>query len=100
MYLGRPGIQTKTVIAGIRGITPGVADALPVVIDSAGQLGPRRPPFEQSSQIAPRLHRPLLPGGLRSHGRQLSSRSERCPECPDAGSSDRLLGAVSDTERH
>ena len=39
MYLGLQGTQTKTVIAGIRGITTGIADALPVVIDSAGQLG-------------------------------------------------------------
>ena len=39
MYLGVPGTQTKTVIAGIRGITTGLADAIPVVIDSAGQLG-------------------------------------------------------------
>lgn len=31
--------QTKTFIAGIRGATPGIADAVPVVIDSAGQLG-------------------------------------------------------------
>ena len=39
MYLGRQGTQTKTVVAGIRGITTGLADAVPVVIDSAGQLG-------------------------------------------------------------
>ncbi len=31
--------QTVTFIAGIRGITTGIADALPVMIDSAGQLG-------------------------------------------------------------
>jgi hypothetical protein len=39
IYLGVQGTQTKTVIAGIRGITTGLADAVPVVIDSAGQLG-------------------------------------------------------------
>ena len=39
MYLGLQGTQTKTVIAGIRGITTGLADAVPVLIDSAGQLG-------------------------------------------------------------
>jgi hypothetical protein len=39
MYLGKVGTQTKTVIAGIRGVTTGVADAIPVVIDSNGQLG-------------------------------------------------------------
>ena len=37
MYLGNG--QTKTVIAGIRGITTGAANAVPVVIDSNGQLG-------------------------------------------------------------
>jgi hypothetical protein len=31
--------QNKTFIAGIRGVTTGSADAIPVVIDSAGQLG-------------------------------------------------------------
>jgi endosialidase-like protein len=31
--------QTRTFIAGIRGVTTGQADAIPVVIDSAGQLG-------------------------------------------------------------
>lgn len=31
--------QNKTFIAGIRGITTGVADAVAVVVDSAGQLG-------------------------------------------------------------
>lgn len=39
MYLGKEGTQTKTFIAGIRGITTGLADAIPVMIDSAGQLG-------------------------------------------------------------
>ena len=39
IYLGSQGTQTKTVIAGIRGITTGAANAIPVVIDSNGQLG-------------------------------------------------------------
>jgi hypothetical protein len=39
IYLGREGIQNKTLIAGIRGITTGADDAIPVVIDSFGQLG-------------------------------------------------------------
>ena len=39
MYLGRVGTQTKTMIAGVRGTTTGVFDAIPVVIDSNGQLG-------------------------------------------------------------
>ena len=31
--------QTKTFVAGIRGKTTGIADAIPVLVDSAGQLG-------------------------------------------------------------
>jgi hypothetical protein len=37
--IGSAGIQTRTFISGIRGITTGVADAVTVMIDSAGQLG-------------------------------------------------------------
>jgi hypothetical protein len=37
--IGTSGTQSKTFVAGIRGITTGNADALPVFIDSAGQLG-------------------------------------------------------------
>jgi len=39
IMLGLQGIQNRTVIAGIRGITTGSANAVPVVIDSDGQLG-------------------------------------------------------------
>ncbi len=39
IYLGQVGTQTKTFVAGVRGTTTGNADAIPVVIDSAGQLG-------------------------------------------------------------
>jgi hypothetical protein len=39
IYLGKLGTQTRTFIAGIRGITTVNADAIPVMIDSAGQLG-------------------------------------------------------------
>ena len=39
MYLGKVGTQTKTLIAGVRGTTTVNPDAIPVVIDSAGQLG-------------------------------------------------------------
>jgi hypothetical protein len=39
IYLGKQGTQTRTVIAGIRSVTTGVADAVPVFIDSNGQLG-------------------------------------------------------------
>ncbi len=37
--IGTAGNQTKTFIAGIRGVTSGAMDAIPVVIDSFGQLG-------------------------------------------------------------
>ena len=39
MYLGLVGTQTTTFIAGVRGSTTGVADAIQVLIDSSGQLG-------------------------------------------------------------
>jgi hypothetical protein len=39
IYLGVEWIHTRTLIAGIRGITTGEANAVPVVIDSNGQLG-------------------------------------------------------------
>ncbi|HEY7169850.1 MAG TPA: tail fiber domain-containing protein [Vicinamibacterales bacterium] len=39
MYLGRIGSLTKTFIAGVRGTTTVNANAIPVMIDSAGQLG-------------------------------------------------------------
>ena len=37
--IGRPSIQNRIFIAGIRRVTTGVANAVPVLIDSAGQLG-------------------------------------------------------------
>ncbi|HEX7486008.1 MAG TPA: tail fiber domain-containing protein, partial [Vicinamibacterales bacterium] len=37
--IGLPGSQTQTFIAGIRGATTGIADAVYVAIDSNGQLG-------------------------------------------------------------
>jgi hypothetical protein len=37
--IGVQGTQTKCVIAGIRGVTTGNADAIAVLVDSAGQLG-------------------------------------------------------------
>jgi hypothetical protein len=37
--IGRGAIQNRTFIAGIRGVTTGVANAIPLLIDSAGQLG-------------------------------------------------------------
>jgi hypothetical protein len=37
--VGTPGIHTATRVAGIRGVTTGQANAIPVLIDSDGQLG-------------------------------------------------------------
>ena len=37
--IGTSGTQTRAFIAGIRGITTGVANGIPVLIDSNGQLG-------------------------------------------------------------
>jgi hypothetical protein len=37
--IGTNGRQTRTFIAGIRDVTTGIMDCMPVVIDSAGQLG-------------------------------------------------------------
>jgi hypothetical protein len=37
--IGTPGTQTKTFIAGVRGITTGNNNAVAVLVDSAGQLG-------------------------------------------------------------
>ncbi|MBS1857945.1 MAG: collagen-like protein [Acidobacteria bacterium] len=39
MRIGTAGTQTSAFISGIRGVTPGNNDAVPVVIDSNGQLG-------------------------------------------------------------
>jgi hypothetical protein len=39
MYLGKVGQQTKAFVAGVRGTTTVNADAIPVMVDSAGQLG-------------------------------------------------------------
>jgi hypothetical protein len=39
IQIGVPGIQTRTVIAGIRGITTVNNNAIPVLIDSSGHLG-------------------------------------------------------------
>ena len=37
--IGTPGTQSSFFVAGVRGVTTGNNDAIPVVIDSAGQLG-------------------------------------------------------------
>ena len=37
--IGTAGTQTRAFVAGIRGVTTGVANAIPVLVDGAGQLG-------------------------------------------------------------
>ena len=37
--IGDPALQTSAFVAGIRGVTTGLNDAVPVMIDSGGQLG-------------------------------------------------------------
>jgi hypothetical protein len=39
MRLGEPTFQTRTFIAGVRAVQTGINDAVPVLIDSNGQLG-------------------------------------------------------------
>src|SRR4030095_6004868 len=51
--IGRPGIQKPTFIAGIRGVTTGVANAVPVLIDSAGQLGTMSSSLRFKKEIKP-----------------------------------------------
>jgi hypothetical protein len=51
--IGRPGIQNRTFIAGIRGVTTGVANAVPVLIDSAGQLGTMSSSLRFKKEIKP-----------------------------------------------
>lgn len=37
--IGNPALQSRAFLAGVRGVTTGVPDAIPVMIDSAGQFG-------------------------------------------------------------
>jgi len=37
--IGNPAVQTRAFVAGIFGVTTTIADAIPVVVNSAGQLG-------------------------------------------------------------
>ena len=50
--IGNP-TQTRTFIAGIREVTTGIADALPVLIDSGGQLGTASSSRRFKDQIKP-----------------------------------------------
>jgi hypothetical protein len=51
--IGQSGSQTSTFIAGIRGVTTSIADAIPVMIDSSGQLGTASSSRRFKNQIKP-----------------------------------------------
>jgi hypothetical protein len=51
--VGTGGIQTRTFVAGIRGVTTGAANAVPVLIDSAGQLGTMSSSLRFKKEIKP-----------------------------------------------
>ena len=51
--IGMRGQQSRTFIAGIRGVTTGIADAIPVLIDSAGQLGTASSSRRYKKEIKP-----------------------------------------------
>jgi uncharacterized coiled-coil protein SlyX len=51
--IGRPSIQNRIFIAGIRRVTTGVANAVPVLIDSAGQLGTMSSSLRFKKEIKP-----------------------------------------------
>jgi hypothetical protein len=51
--IGRIGTQNRTFIAGIHGVTTGVANAIPVLIDSAGQLGTMSSSLRFKKEIKP-----------------------------------------------
>lgn len=51
--IGRPVTQNRTFIAGIRGVTTGMANAVPVLIDSAGQLGTMSSSLRFKKEIKP-----------------------------------------------
>jgi Chaperone of endosialidase len=51
--MGTPGLHTATFITGIRGVTTANANAVPVVIDSAGQLGTVSSSARFKDQIEP-----------------------------------------------
>jgi hypothetical protein len=51
--IGRPATQNRTFIAGIRGVTTGMANAVPVLIDSAGQLGTMSSSLRFKKEIKP-----------------------------------------------
>src|SRR5881394_800978 len=53
MRIGRAANQTRAFVAGIRGVTTANANAVPVVIDSAGQLGTVSSSRRFKSQIKP-----------------------------------------------
>ncbi len=50
--IGYPGVQNRAFIAGIRGVTTGANDAIPVLIDSKGQLGTASSSLRTKQDIA------------------------------------------------
>jgi hypothetical protein len=51
--IGRLAMQNRTFIAGIRGVTTGMANAVPVLIDAAGQLGTMNSSLRFKKEIKP-----------------------------------------------
>jgi len=51
--IGQSGLQTRAFIAGIRGVTTGNMDAIPILIDSLGQLGTASSSRQFKKEIRP-----------------------------------------------
>ena len=51
--IGTRGHQSRTFVVGIRGVTTGSADAIPVLIDSAGQLGTASSSRQYKTDVKP-----------------------------------------------
>jgi Chaperone of endosialidase len=58
--IGTSGTQTRAFIAGVRGTATGVADAIPVLIDSAGQIGTTNSSRRVKRDIEPLAGLPAL----------------------------------------
>ncbi|MCH2185950.1 tail fiber domain-containing protein [Myxococcota bacterium] len=63
--IGAPAVQARAFIAGIRGATTGVADAVAVVIDSAGQLGTVSSSQRAKEDVAPMADKSAALAALR-----------------------------------
>ena len=76
-YLGRAGTQTKTFIAGIRGITTLNANAIPVMIDPPDNWARSAP--RDASKKTSMTCRHLSPTGFCSYGQSHSDTLSRLP---------------------